>query len=241
MNRLVPDRSRPKQFEVLHRLQHRSQRHLVERLDPREPAVRPFGAENHQARNGADDGFNQRGCVALAFGDRPDEQNDMRRAMARSSSLASLARAAASTGGTSRPSSSRSTRAAASHARAVLSSSASDTAGRLCVDVGTGPRSAPRAETHWRARAGDGGGDRLHEAAIPDLLAKAKTHGLRAAARGALMGQCPEIRLFARSSQGSARPRESWRRIFPALPEGPVSDRGRELAPPAIAELRIHP
>ena len=40
--------------------------------------------------------------------------------------------------------------------------------------------------------------------------------------------------------QGANGRQEARCRIFRALPERPLPDRGRELAPPAIAEYRIH-
>src|SRR5258706_8212469 len=65
----------------------------------------------------------------------------------------------------------------------------------------------------------------------PDL-----TDDLPTAARGALMTRCLETRSFARNSPGSAYARK----FFPALSEGAVPDRSRELAPSAIAKHRIH-
>jgi hypothetical protein len=48
---VMPDRVRPKQVEILHGLQQADQRHVVERLDPGEPAAGPLiallGLPNH--------------------------------------------------------------------------------------------------------------------------------------------------------------------------------------------------
>jgi hypothetical protein len=52
------------------------------------------------------------------------------------------------------------------------------------------------------------------------------------------MPQDPFIREKFTRERTAAK--EAGRGVFPALPQGAVPDRGRELAPSAIAEYRVH-